>query len=161
MFIFQYDPSKKTYAEVFKTPNIGPKAYGLAVDDIDGDDVQEIVVGNQPGYVYIYDGRAHTQEWKSPLLGTDVLGITIVDLDDDPALEIIAAQGGYQGKGDFTSGYTTPHLYVIDGKTHQIEQTVGEKDYVRMWFQIGLLAVVIVFLIEVGILTKLLKRRKA
>lgn len=161
MFIFQYDPAKKDYLKLFQTQNIGPKAYGLAVDDIDGDDVQEIVVGNQPGFIYIFDGMTHSQEWKSQLLGTDILGITIVDLDDDPALEIIAAQGGYQGKGDFTSGYTTPHLYVIDGKTHAIEQTVGEKDYVRMWFQIGLLAVVVVFLIELGVLTKLLKRRKA
>ena len=161
LYIYQYDKASKDYKQQFKSENIGPKAYGLAVDDIDLDKTQEIVVGNQPGYVYIFDGMRHTIEWKSQLLGTDVLGITTANLDDDPQLEIIAAQGGYQGKGDFTSGYTQPHIYIIDGKTHRIEKTVGVRDNVRFGLQVGLLAVVVVFLIEVGVLTKLLKRRKA
>jgi len=161
MFIFQYDKATKDYSQVFKTENIGPKAYGLAIDDIDRDKIQEIVVGNQPGYLYIYDGATHAMEWKSGLLGIDILGIAIANLDEDDALEIIAAQGGYQGKGDFTSSYTGAHIYVIDGKTHKTEYTVGVRDDTRFALQIALLSVVVIFIIELGVLTKMLKRRKA
>ena len=118
---------------------------------------QGTLIGNQPGYLYIMDGMTHGIEWKSPLLGTDVHGITAVDLDSDPAIEIIAAQGGYQGKGDYTSGYTTPHIYVIDGETHEIEYTLGEKDYVEFTMQIILLVLIVIFLVEVSVLTKILK----
>ena len=96
---------------------------------------------------------------KSELLGKDVMGFALVDMDADSQLEIIAAQGGYQGKGDYTSGYTTPHIYVIDGKTHEIEYTLGDKDYVELVLQIILLVVVILFLVQVGVLTKILKTR--
>ena len=116
------------------------------------------MVGNQPGYLYIIDGMTHDIEWKSPLLGTDVMGITAVDLDADPQLEIIAAQGGYQGKGDYTSGYTSPHIYVIDGKTHDIEIILGETDVFKLILQIILLVLVILFLVELSVLTKSIRK---
>ena len=96
---------------------------------------------------------------EKSLLGTDVMGITAVDLDADPQLELIVAQGGYQGKGDFTSGYTTPHIYVIDGRTHTIEMTLGERDNTEFVLQILLLISIIVFLVEISVLTKLLKKK--
>jgi len=158
VYIYRYANGR--YFEHYKSGNVGPKPFGFLVEDVDDDDVQEIIVGNQPGYLYIMDGRTREIEWKSPLLGTDVMGITAVDLDADPQLELIVAQGGYQGKGDFTSGYTTPHIYVIDGKTHIIEITLGERDNTEFILQILLLISIIIFLVEISVLTKLLKKKR-
>ncbi len=158
IYIFQYDPADGIYKKLYKSGNLGPKPFGFAVADVDDDDVEEIMVGNQPGYLYIIDGMTHDIEWKSPLLGTDVMGITAVDLDADPQLEIIAAQGGYQGKGDYTSGYTSPHIYVIDGKTHDIEIILGETDVFKLILQIILLVLVILFLVELSVLTKSIRK---
>jgi hypothetical protein len=156
IYIFEYD-GDGGWDEDYKSDNVGPKPFGFLVEDVDNDDVKEIITGNQPGYLYIIDGMTHGIEWKSNLLGTDVMGIAAIDLDEDPAMEIIAAQGGYQGKGDYTSGYTTPHIYVIDGETHEIEFTLGEKDYVKWSMQLILLALIIIFLVEIGALTKIIK----
>jgi hypothetical protein len=155
--VINYDPQTQDYKEVWKSRDIGPKPYGLAVDDIDNDGVIEFVVGNEAGYVYIFDSEEKNIEWKSELLGNDVLGIAIDDVDLDGTPEIIAAQGGYTGKGDFTSGYTDPHIYIIDGKTHDIEITIGSTNYVTWTFQILILILIIILLVQLNIYTKMLR----
>jgi hypothetical protein len=137
----------QTYEQLWVSEDIGPKAYGLAVGDVDDDGITEIVVGNQPGYIWIFDAVNRLVEWKSELLGTDILGIALSDLDLDGQMEIIAAQGGYQGKADFTSAYTTPHLFIINGKTHAIESKLGEPDFIAWGFQIVIVILIIVLLI--------------
>ena len=62
----------------------------------------------------------------------------------------------YAFRDDYTSGYTSPHIYVIDGITHEIEYTLGEKDYVQFTLQIILLITIIIFLLEVSVLTKII-----
>jgi hypothetical protein len=165
LYIFRYsgglgvgDPD--IYEMVLESDDIGPKAYGLDAADIDGDGIIEIVVGNQPGYIWVFDGSTHEVEWKSDLLGTDIFGITLYDIDRDGQIEIIATQGGYQGKADFTSAYTTPHIFIIDGKTHTIEETIGEPDYLAFAFQIVIVTLVIVFLILLNILVRKKKVQK-
>lgn len=166
LYIFRYsgglgvgDPD--IYEMVFESDDIGPKAYGLDAADIDGDGIIEIVIGNQPGYIWIFDGSTHEVEWKSELLGTDILGIKLYDIDRDGQIEIIASQGGYQGKSDFTSAYTTPHIFVIDGKTHAIEASIGEPDYLAWAFQIAIISLVIVFLVLLNLLFVRKKAQKA
>jgi WD40 repeat protein len=153
--IINYDPSTQDYQEIWRSKDIGPKPYGLSVADIDNDGVIEFVVGNEAGYVYIFDSRSKNIEWKSELLGNDVLGIAIDDVDLDGVPEIIAAQGGYTGKGDFTSGYTDPHIYIIDGKTHDIEIIIGTTNYVTWTYQILILILIIVLLIQLNVYTKM------
>jgi hypothetical protein len=152
VYIFRYRGfggvgTPQTYEQLWVSEDIGPKAYGLAVGDIDDDGITEIVVGNQPGYIWIFDAVNHLLEWKSSLLGTDILGIALSDLDLDGQMEIIAAQGGYQGKADFTSAYTTPHLFIINGKTRTIESKLGEPDFIAWGFQIVIVMLVIILLI--------------
>lgn len=166
LFIFRYsgllgvgDPP--IYERVFESNDIGPKAYGLDAGDIDGDGIIEIVVGNQPGYIWIFDGSTHEVEWKSRLLGTDILGIELYDIDRDGQVEIIAAQGGYQGKADFTSAYTTPHILIIDGRTRAIEQSLGEPDYLAWVFQIAIICLVVIFLVLLNLYVKKAKAQKA
>ncbi len=152
--VFQYDPDSGTYEEQWRTGNIGPKAWGVAVGDADGDGSVEIVVGNQPGYIRILDASSGNLEWESDLLGTDIFGMVLADVDGDGRTDIIAAQGGYQGKGDFTSGYSDPHIYVIDGKTREFKYVLGERDLQGTILTGVLLLLVLVALIGVGILAK-------
>ncbi|UCD91997.1 MAG: VCBS repeat-containing protein, partial [Methanobacteriota archaeon] len=148
------------YEKVFESDDIGPKAYGLDAADIDGDGIIEIVIGNQPGYIWVFDGSTREVEWKSELLGSDILGIQLYDIDRDGTVEIIAAQGGYQGKADFTSAYTTPHIFIIDGKTYSIEERIGESDYLAWAFQIIIISMVIILLVLLNILVKKKKVQK-
>jgi hypothetical protein len=160
--ILKYNKGSKGYDVYWKSPDIGPKPYGMAVDDIDDDGKLEIVVGNQPGYVYVYEqtGSGMKEEWRSNLLGSDVLGVDIADVDDDGQLEIIAAQGGYVGKGDYTSGYTEPHIYIIDGKTKEIEIVVGRTNPFITLFQILILILVIFLLLGLNFFIKYHRRAK-
>jgi hypothetical protein len=146
--------SPPIYEQVWVSDNIGPKAYGLAVGDIDGDNAREIVVGNQPGYIWVFDGAAHGVKWKSALLGSDILGIVLADIDQDGTVEIIAGQGGYQGKADFTSAYTDPHVYIIDGKTKATEAVLGEQDYLELGLQATALVLFIILLAATSHYTK-------
>jgi hypothetical protein len=138
------------YEQVWFSDNIGPKAYGLAVGDIDGDGAKEIVVGDQPGYIWVFDGTTRQVKWRTDLLGSDILGITLADIDGDGALEIIAGQGGYQGKADFTSAYTAPHIIIIDGKSRSVVAVLGEQDYVELGFQAAGLTLLITLLAAVS-----------
>lgn len=166
-FIFKYvgqdsplgrgDPP--LYEEVWMSEDIGPKAYGLDVGDIDGDGIHEIVIGNQPGYIWIFDASTRQVEWKSDLLGMDILGIELSDVDQDGEIEIIASQGGYIGKADWTSAYTTPHIYIINGRTHEIEFKLGEPDYMEIVFQATVVILVVITLINLNWALKA-KRRK-
>jgi len=167
-FIFQYvgvGSSQGTgnppiYEQVWMSEAIGPKAYGLDVGDIDGDGIVEIVVGNQPGYIWIFDASTHQVEWKSSLLGTDVLGIELADIDLDGEIEIIASQGGYVGKSDWTSAYLTSHIYIINGKTHELEFKLGETDYMEVAFQAVIIILVVITLIHLNRALKAKKPRR-
>nr|NIP37112.1 hypothetical protein [Thermoplasmata archaeon]NIS14278.1 hypothetical protein [Thermoplasmata archaeon]NIS22104.1 hypothetical protein [Thermoplasmata archaeon]NIT79984.1 hypothetical protein [Thermoplasmata archaeon]NIU51120.1 hypothetical protein [Thermoplasmata archaeon] len=152
--VFQYDPTTESYEEQWATGNIGPKAWGVAVGDVDGDGSVEVVVGNQPGYIRILDASSGTEEWESELLGTDIFGMKLADVDGDGRTDIVASQGGYQGKGDFTSGYSDPHIYVIDGETREFKYVLGERDLGGTVLTGALLLLVLVALIQVSILAK-------
>jgi outer membrane protein assembly factor BamB len=167
-FIFKYlgqegprgrgDPP--IYEEVWMSEDIGPKAYGLDVGDIDGDGIFEIVVGNQPGYIWIFDGSSYQVEWKSSLLGADILGIELSDVDQDGEIEIIASQGGYIGKADWTSAYTTPHIYIINGKTHEIEFKLGEPDYTEIALQAAVVLLIVITLVNLNWALRAKKRKR-
>jgi hypothetical protein len=164
VFVLRHIPSgaggvgkPDSYEILWQSDDVGPKPYALDVGDIDGDGVMEIVVGNQPGYIWIFDGVSHNVEWKSEILGTDVFGLDIYDVDKDGQLEVIAAQGGYIGKADWTSGYSSPHIYVIDGRTHATEATLGEPDYLGIGLQV---VVILLILVTLWNLNRYVKRRK-
>ena len=157
-FIYHYEGGE--YKRLWKSPNIGPKAYGLDVGDIDDDGVIELVLTNLAGYIYVFDGVTHAEEWRSENLGRDILGVTLGDPDGDGQIEIVAGQGGYIGKGDYTSGYVTPHVYVIDGKTHEIEAVLGEIDEVLQWIQVGILLTVVIAMVEVAIIVRIKTKPK-
>ncbi|MFQ6106165.1 MAG: FG-GAP-like repeat-containing protein [Thermoplasmata archaeon] len=164
LFIFRYsgiggEGTPAVYERVWESENIGPKPYGLGVADIDADGINEIVIGNLAGYIWIFDGSTHEVEWKSPPLGSDIFGIDLGDVDGDGQMEIVAAQGGYQGKGDFTSAYTAPHVYILDGSKHTIEIALGGRDYVGWTLEI-LIAVLIIILL-IGLNVYFSQRRKS
>jgi len=149
-FIFQFNGN--SYDRLWKSSNIGPKAYGLDVRDIDRDGDIEIVIGNLAGYVYVFNGITYQEEWRSEILGRDILGIAIGDPDNDGELEIVAGQGGYIGKGDYTSGYGTPHVYVIDGRTHRIEAVLGEEDDLLQWLKLAVLGAAVIWVGELAMI---------
>ena len=119
-------------------------------------------MGNLAGYIFIFEQTSSgiKEEWKSKMLGSDIFGIDIADVDDDGTIEIIASQGGYTGKGDYTSGYTEPHIYIINGKTHKIENTIGETSPVETILTILVLVLFITFLIGLNFFARMRKRLK-
>ncbi|MCK5252712.1 MAG: hypothetical protein KAQ96_07170, partial [Thermoplasmata archaeon] len=54
----------------------------------------------------------------------------------------------------FTSGYSDPHIYVIDGETREFKYVLGERDLQGAILTGVLLLLVLVALIEVSILAK-------
>jgi hypothetical protein len=150
-----------SYELVWQSDDVGPKPFSLAVGDVDDDGVQEILTGNQPGYIWMFDGVTHQVEWKSDLLGTDVFGLDIYDVDKDGVKEIIAAQGGYVGKGDWTSGYSSPHIYIFDGKTRSKEVSLGEPDYLEIGLQAAILVLILVTLVNINWYLKKRRAKKA
>jgi WD40 repeat protein len=167
-FIFNYvgedgtagSGSPPLYEEVWSSEDIGPKAYGLDVGDIDNDGIIEIVVGNQPGYIWIFDGSTHQVEWKSPLMGTDILGIALSDVDQDGEIEIVASQGGYIGKADWTSAYTSPHLFIINGKTRKVEVKLGEPDNLMIVMQAIVIVLIVITLINANLYLRYKKPKR-
>ncbi|MEE9340125.1 MAG: hypothetical protein V3V21_00495, partial [Thermoplasmata archaeon] len=79
------------------------------------------------------------------------LGIDLGDVDGDGQIEIVAAQGGYQGKADFTSAYTAPHIYILDGSTHTVEVALGGRDYIGWTLQIFIAVLIIVLLVGLNV----------
>jgi len=69
-------------------------------------------------------------------------------------VEIVAGQGGYQGKADFTSAYTDPHIIIIDGRTKAVEAMLGEPDYLELGLQAALLGLTILLLAGVSYYAK-------
>jgi hypothetical protein len=64
------------------------------------------------------------------------------------------------GKGDYTSGYTTPHIYIIDGKTKEIEAVLGEVDEVKQWLGFAILIGSVLAVIQIGIIARLWIRKR-
>lgn len=151
-FIFRWDGT--TYQQVWKSENIGPKVYGMDIEDIDNDGTLEIVLSNMAGNIYVYDAVTRTLEWRSGDLGRDILGIVCEDVDRDGQIEIIAGQGGYVGKGDYTSGYTTPHVYVIDGDTKRTEAVLGAIDEVAQWLTIFIILGVVLAFVQIAVISR-------
>jgi len=157
-YIYSFDG--EGYSRIWRSENIGPKAYGLDVSDIDGDDVLEIVVSNMAGRIFVYDGITRQREWTSGQLGRDILGLTIGDPDGDGEPEIVAAQGGYIGKGDYTSGYTTPHVYILDGRTKRMEAVFGEEDPLLPVLKITLMISISIAIVLLALIVRVIVKAR-
>jgi len=79
------------YAKIWKSPNIGTPAFGLAVGDSDGDTEPEIVAGTEEGFFYIFGRDAGTwvQEYVSADIGREIWGVDVGDTDGDGSEEIV------------------------------------------------------------------------
>ena len=119
-----------------------------------------MVLSSMSGFIYVYDAVTYSLEWKSKELGRDVLGVVLADVDKDGQVEIIAGQGGYVGKGDYTSGYVTPHVYIIDGKTKKTEAVLGEIDETSQWLAVAIIVGVALALIQIAIISRILMRKR-
>ncbi len=65
-------------------------ASALAIADVDGDGIQEFIVGIY-GWVLILDSQTFTPMWQSIFFDAPVMRIWVMNVDDDPALELIFA----------------------------------------------------------------------
>ena len=106
----------------WKSANIGQPG-DLVAADLDGDGVEEIIVGSmhyytcdRKGHIYVFDGAEFDQEWKSPDTDCPTI-ILIADLDSDGVKEIISGNcvTDYASSSSEDGFYYPGHIYVSDG----------------------------------------------
>ncbi len=109
----------------WKSTHIDGPLTGTVIDDVDNDDRREIVTislesdsGYSGGVVSVYDSQTMELKWqtKGDLLRTAWVGLRdmkVAQLDADPQKEIVIA----------ASTFYNPTIYIIDGKTHELEKT--------------------------------------
>jgi hypothetical protein len=95
-----------TKGAVFGTKDRG---QSVAVADLDGDGLDEVLIGTATGAMRYYaNGKGTLTEKTAPTTATDVLDIVAADLDDDCDIDLaLARQGGVKillndGSGTFT-----------------------------------------------------------
>lgn len=80
----------------------------IEAEDVDNDKAKEIIIGDQQGYVRIFDGRTFNQKWTSIRTGNSIGRIIIDNIDEDISPEIIF----FNRDGN---------IQVYDGTTHYLE----------------------------------------
>ena len=60
-----------------------------AIEDVDGDGVNEVVLGCFNGYLYVFDGPTGSVKWSYPTAGWVYSSPAVTDLDGDGAPEIV------------------------------------------------------------------------
>jgi hypothetical protein len=83
--VLVYDEETKA---TLTTLSVAPSPTGLALRDLDGDGIDELIVTTQSA-LYVYSGAGGLL-WSVPGVGGDV---TVGQMDDDPALEIATSSG--------------------------------------------------------------------
>jgi hypothetical protein len=110
----------------WQSEHIDGPFHAIDVGDVDSDGQEEIVSasfesasGYEDGTMFIYDAATHALEWRSGrnMFGghawTGIHDVKIGDVDDDGEQEILVATDNlYDGA-----------IYVINGTTHEIEQS--------------------------------------
>lgn|GEM_PF-2792775 len=89
---------EKTFA-----PDEADGIHAIAVEDVDGDRIPEIVFNEYTDYgvslyIYGYNGTDYSQEWKSPDLGGYLQAIVIGDTDNDEVPEIWTGDRDHYGE---------------------------------------------------------------
>jgi parallel beta-helix repeat protein len=124
-YVYIFDGT--SFAQEWQSADIGI-GVSLIVNDVDDDGTGELIAGihraSEPnvecdrGYIYIFDGRTHSQEWKSSNIDT-AYGLRVDDIDNDGIREIIA-RTAQPHTAAINAGHIG-HLHVFDGKTHDEE----------------------------------------
>jgi hypothetical protein len=110
-YVKVYDVDSQTLK--WSLPNEG-NTGGFQVADIDGDSVQELIIGNaQWGDIKAYDTQTRLVEWTVPNTEHSVQDIAVGDFDADGANELMWATGGGNTGPDF--------LHVVNWQTKQLE----------------------------------------
>ncbi|MBU4190664.1 MAG: PKD domain-containing protein [Candidatus Thermoplasmatota archaeon] len=98
----------------FSTEN----AFGLAVEDLDGDGIPELIVGGSRN-VYVVNTTTHSQVWVSADLGGPIYGVDVSDIDNDGVKEIVV------GTSNETISIYEGYLYVFDSITYLEEWSMN------------------------------------
>ncbi|HEY0144206.1 MAG TPA: FG-GAP-like repeat-containing protein [Thermoanaerobaculia bacterium] len=84
-----------TYARQWTSTPYSPTylAKTVVVTNMDGDPVDEIVVGMSDNSVHILNGASPIVQWTSPLLGSTIWDLDVADVDDDGKKDIVVGTG--------------------------------------------------------------------
>jgi outer membrane protein assembly factor BamB len=81
----------------------------LAVEDLDGNGVEDVVVGDLEGVIYVINGSDGTQLWKfTNPTGKDISRVQIGDVNSDGLKDVVAGTHDYTGDAN---------VYAFDGLT--------------------------------------------
>jgi PKD repeat protein len=100
--------------------NIGYE-NSLATGDVDNDGKDEVIFGNEDGYVHIvqYQDGDYVDEWRSPNLDWECYGLAVGDTDDDGTPEIVV---GNQYGMLYIFGFQGPDLGYVKEWEYQLNK---------------------------------------
>ncbi|MEW6070664.1 MAG: CARDB domain-containing protein, partial [Candidatus Thermoplasmatota archaeon] len=113
-----FDPT--FHIKMWQDNTPGHRIYGVAVGDIDGDSIREIVACDTEGEMYVYDTINYTLEWKMTIGGGTLFPLKIIDIDNDNIEDIIVTWRNPISEHD--------HVFVINRITHTIKWQLNFTD---------------------------------
>ena len=89
----------------------------FAVEDLDNDGQQEIIIGNLNGDLHLVSSDTFSEVWSISAPGGLVGGIKLINIDDDEALEIIV----FNAYDPVAAGGTENWVRIYDGFTRELQ----------------------------------------
>jgi len=126
LFLFSQVVIAAYLEQEWKSKRVNPddngRPFGLQCHDIDGDNIDEILIGTDYSTIEIYDGKTKNFEWNVTFSEENLIvdSIDVADIDNNGNLQIVAT---------LTDGFWTGGFGIIDVKSKSeeyINTSLGE-----------------------------------
>ncbi len=148
--IVEYIASNSSYMVTWTSQKLGTSTAAAAscvdISDYDKDGTKEIVVGENHGYIYVFDPVTHEQEFSVRIGTSKMNAVRVFDVDNDTVNEFVVAannglvysfalRNGYRLEwqsdmlAESTGAYGAMHVSYIDDDG-KVEAIIGASGYI-------------------------------
>jgi len=125
--IIEYLYNEDSYSVTWTSPRLGTLSTASAtcidVCDYDKDGILEFVVGENHGYICIFDSKTHIQEYQLRLGTSKICGIRVYDLDLDGVNEILAC-----ANTGLVYSFSLKNGYKLEWQSDSIAESAGSQN---------------------------------